>query len=59
MTFATFLVKFIAVVACALFGAGFSAGMAKAFKNNEFGEFGVSLMLAIGFTTGLIKVIWM
>jgi hypothetical protein len=59
MTFTTFLVKFVAVVACALFGAGFSAGTAKAFKNDEFGEFGVSLMLTVGFITGLIKILWM
>lgn len=59
MTLTSFFIKFIAVIACALFGAGFAAGMAKAFKNDEFGEFGLGLMLTIGFVTGLIKVLWM
>ena len=59
MTFTGFLFKFIGVVACALFGAGFASAMAKAFKNNEFGEFGMALMLTIGFITGLIKILWM
>ena len=59
MTFSTFLIKFVAVVACALFGAAFACGMAKSFKNDEFGEFGVDLMLTVGFITGLIKVLWM
>ena len=43
MTFGSFIVKFLSVVACALFGAGFAASTAKAFKDNEFGEFGMSL----------------
>ena len=59
MTFGSFIVKFLSVVACALFGAGFAASTAKAFKDNEFGEFGMSLMLTIGFVTGLIKVVCM
>lgn len=59
MTFTGFLFKFIGVVACALFGAAFASGMAKAFKNDEFGEFGVALMLTVSFVTALIKIIWM
>lgn len=59
MTFTTFIIKFVAVVACALFGAGFSADMAKAYKHDNFSEFGLSFTLAVGFITALIKVIWM
>ena len=59
MTFTSFLFKFIGIVACALFGAAFACGAAKTFKNDEFGEFGVDLMLMVGFMTGLIKIIWM
>lgn len=59
MTFTTFLIKFIAIVACALFGAAFAADMMRSFKTDKYGEFGLSLVLTVGFITGLIRVLCM
>lgn len=51
--FWTIVVRFCAVLACFLFGVGFAAGAAKAAHNQDWNEFGCSVMLTICFSMGI------
>ena len=52
-----YVLKFLALVACFIFGAGFFAGAAKSCAEEKWADFGSNFMLAIVYVSGMLWIV--